>query len=217
LASGRLPLTHAITLMVVLLLVGAAVGLLLPPVFLVALAGYCALTLTYSFWFKDMVILDVLALAVLYAMRVIGGALAVSIPPSPWLIAFCIFLFFSLALVKRYAELVSMRSVDGVSARARAYLSEDRELLASLGGASSLVAVLVLGLYIGTRSSAQFVSLYQLFWLDCLLLLYWVSYMWLMAHRGKMDDDPLVFTARDGVGRTLLVFMAAIYVVATLS
>lgn len=217
LASGQLPLTHAVALMVVLLLGGIAVGLLLPWSFLVALAGYYALTLTYSFGLKDVVILDVLTLAVLYTLRVVGGALAVSIPPSSWLLAFCIFLFFSLALIKRYAELVTMRSVDGAGAHARAYLSEDRELLASLGGASGFLAVLVLGLYIGTRSSSQFVSLYQLFWLDCLLLLYWISYMWLTAHRGKMDDDPLVFTARDGVCRTLFLLMAAIYVVATLS
>jgi 4-hydroxybenzoate polyprenyltransferase len=216
LASGRLSETIAIALVVLLLFGGIATGLFLPWPFLVALGSYYALTLTYSFGLKDVVILDVLTLAVLYSLRVVGGALAVSLPPSSWLLAFCIFLFFSLALIKRYAELVTMRGVAGADAHARAYLMEDRELIASLGGASGYLAALVLGLYIGARSSPQFVSLYQLFWLDCLLLLYWITYMWLMAHRGKMDDDPLVFAARDGVSRTLFLLMAAIYIAATL-
>jgi 4-hydroxybenzoate polyprenyltransferase len=213
LPSGKLLPAHAIVLMLMLLLGGIAVSVLLPWPFLGALGGYYALTLAYSLGLKNVVILDVVTLAVLHALRVVGGALAVSIPPSLWLLAFCIFLFLSLALIKRYAEL---RSVDGTGARARAYLIEDRELLASLGGASGYLAALVLGLYIGIRSAPQFVSLYQLFWLDCLLLLYWVSYMWLMAHRGRMDDDPLAFAIRDGVCRKVLLLMAAIYLAATL-
>jgi 4-hydroxybenzoate polyprenyltransferase/phosphoserine phosphatase len=216
LASGQVPAMFGIVGVLALLLSAIAVALLLPWAFLGALAGYFALSLTYSFRLKDIVILDVLALSILYTLRVVGGALAVGIALSSWLLAFCIFLFFSLALVKRYAELVLARKIEGFHAHARAYLFEDRELLAALGGSSGYLAALVLGLYIGTRSSHEILSLYQLFWLDCLLLLYWITYMWLMAHRGQMDDDPLVFGLRDRVSRILLLLMAGVFIAATL-
>lgn len=216
LASGQVPPMHGIIGMVVLLLGAIAVALFLPLPFLGALVGYYVLSLVYSFRLKDIVILDVLALSILHTLRVVGGALAVGTTLSSWLLAFCIFLFFSLALVKRYAELVLARKIEGFHAHARAYLFEDRELLAALGGSSGYLAALVLGLYIGTRSSHEFLSLYQIFWLDCPLLLYWITYMWLMAHRGHMDDDPLVFGLRDRVSRTLILLMAGVFIAATL-
>ena len=107
------------------------------------------------------------------------------------------FLFFSLAMIKRYAELVAMRTIDGSKAHARAYLLEDSELLAALGGASGYLSVLVLALYITSDADARSYVRYQLIWLVCVLLLYWISYMWLMAHRARMHDDPLVFALRD--------------------
>ena len=216
LASGQVPAVHAIIAMLALLFGAIAVALFLPWPFLATLVGYFVLSLLYSFRLKDIVILDVLALSILYTSRVVGGALAVDMAPSSWLLAFCIFLFFSLALVKRYAELVLASKIEGFHAHARAYLFEDRELLAALGGSSGYLAALVLGLYIGTRTSHDLLSLYQIFWLDCLLLLYWITYMWLMAHRGHMDDDPLVFGLRDRVSRILLLLMAGVFVAATL-
>jgi 4-hydroxybenzoate polyprenyltransferase len=216
LASGQVPAMHAIIAMPLLLFGGIAVALLLPRPFLGALAGYYALSLIYSFRLKDVVILDVFTLSVLYTLRVVGGALAAAVAPSSWWLAFCIFLFFSLALVKRYAELVVAREIEGRHAHARGYLFEDRELLAALGGSSGYLAALVLGLYIGNRSSHEFFSFHQFFWLDCLLLLYWITYMWLMAHRGQMDDDPLVFGLRDRVSRFLIVLMAGSFIAATL-
>ena len=152
LASGRLPLVHGLALYPLLLAGAFALGLLLPWPFLGVLGLYCALTLSYSCALKDMVILDVLALAGLYALRVMAGSAATGIPPSAWLIAFCVFLFFSLAMIKRYAELVVMRTIDGLQAHARAYELEDSELLAALGGASGYLAVLVLALYISETS-----------------------------------------------------------------
>jgi len=210
LAAGRLPLGHALALIPLLLAGAVAVGLLLPWAFLGVLALYYVLTLSYSLRLKDMVILDVLALAGLHAMRVMAGAAAVSIPPSAWLIAFCVFLFFSLAMIKRYAELVVMRTIDGAHAHARAYELEDSELLAALGGASGYLSVLVLALYISETADGR----HELIWLVCVLLLYWISYMWLMAHRARMHDDPLVFALRDKVSRILIVLMAAISLLA---
>jgi 4-hydroxybenzoate polyprenyltransferase len=213
LASGRLPVAHALALIPLLLAGAIAIGLLLPWGFLGVLALYYVLTLSYSLRLKDMIILDVLALAGLHALRVMAGSAAVSIPPSTWLIAFCVFLFFSLAMIKRYAELVVMRTVDGARAHARAYELEDSELLAALGGASGYLAVLVLALYASETAQGGF-GRHELIWLVCVLLLYWISYMWLMAHRARMHDDPLVFALRDRVSRVLVALMAAVFLAA---
>ena len=211
LASGRLPVAHGLALVPLLLAGAFAIGLLLPWPFLGVLGLYCALTLSYSWRLKEMVILDVLALAGLHALRVLAGSAATGIPPSAWLIAFCVFLFFSLAMIKRYAELVVMRTIDGLQAHARAYELEDSELLAALGGASGYLAVLVLALYI-SETADGFLGRHELIWLVCVLLLYWISYMWLMAHRARMHDDPLVFALRDRVSRVLMVLMALIFI-----
>jgi 4-hydroxybenzoate polyprenyltransferase len=175
---------------------------------------YYVLTLSYSLRLKDIVILDVLALAGLHALRVLAGCAAVSLPPSAWLIAFCVFLFFSLAMIKRYAELVVMRTIEGAHAHARAYELEDSELLAALGGASGYLSVLVLALYISSDATENVFGRHELIWLVCVLLLYWISYMWLMAHRGRMHDDPLVFALRDKVSRVLVALMAVIFLLA---
>jgi 4-hydroxybenzoate polyprenyltransferase len=215
LASGRVRPAHAIGLIPVLLASGVACALLLPPSFLGVLAVYYVLTLAYSVRLRDLVILDVLVLAGLYTMRVMAGSAAVGIPPTAWLLAFCVFLFFSLAMVKRYAELVAMRATEGLQAHARAYLLEDSELLAALGGASGYLAVLVLALYITSDTAHTLYGRQQFIWLVCVLLLYWISYMWLMAHRARMHDDPLVFALRDRVSQILIALMAVILFVAT--
>ena len=213
LPSGRLPVAHAVALIPLLLAGAIAIGLLLPWAFLGVLALYGVLTLSYSLRLKDMVILDVLALAGLHALRVMAGLGATAIAPSAWLIAFCGFLFFSLAMIKRYAELVVMRTIDGLHAHARAYELEDSELLAALGGASGYLAVLVLALYISEMGDRAF-GRHELIWLVCVLLLYWISYMWLMAHRARMHDDPLVFALRDNVSRVLMVLTALTFIAA---
>jgi 4-hydroxybenzoate polyprenyltransferase/phosphoserine phosphatase len=214
LASGQLPLQHALGLIPILLAGGIALALLLPAPFFAVLALYFGLTLAYSLRLKDVVILDVLLLAGLYTLRVMAGAAAVDVDPSPWLLAFCIFLFFSLAMVKRYAELMAMRALEGARAHARGYLLEDSELLAALGGASGYLAVLVLAIY-ATSDLAPAPSDQALVWVFSGLLLYWISYMWLMAHRARMHDDPLVFALRDRVSRILIGLMAVILFAAT--
>jgi len=143
-------------------------------------------------------------------MRIMAGSAAVGIWPSHWLLAFSTFLFFSLALVKRYAELVMMRKPDGANATERSYEPSDGELLSAMGIASGYLAVLVLALYINTDTAQSFYSRYQLIWFQCPLLFYWISHVWLVAHRGRMPDDPVVFTISD---RTSLILVLAMVVV----
>jgi len=206
-ASGRLPLSYALAMVPALLVLGwglAGFGSL-------SLVGvvllYSVLTLTYSLYIKKVVLLDVIVLAGLYTLRIMAGAVAVSIWLSPWLLAFSMFLFISLAFVKRYDELVVMRSVDGDHAKARSYEISDAELLASKGTASGYMAALVLALYISSNTAKALYRRPEFMWLLCPLLLYWVGHMWLVAHRGKMIDDPLVFALRDGTSRIVIVLM----------
>jgi 4-hydroxybenzoate polyprenyltransferase/phosphoserine phosphatase len=207
--SGRVPVRLVLGGIPALLMAGLGLGLLLLPAgFLAVLGGYLCLNLAYSLGLKAVPILDVLVLAGLYTLRIIAGSVATGVWLSTWLLAFSMFLFLSLALVKRYAELMAMRAVDGARARARGYRLDDAELLASLGGGAGYLSVLVLALYINSDASHALYDRPQVLWAVCVLLLYWVSYLWLMAHRRQMDDDPLVFAVHNPVSRVLLALMA---------
>ncbi|HEY7302710.1 MAG TPA: hypothetical protein VH601_01240 [Bryobacteraceae bacterium] len=136
-----------------------------------------------------------------------AGSVVVSTWPSHWLLAFSTFLFFSLALVKRYGELAVMKRIEGDRAKARGYETSDGELLASMGAASGYLAVLVLALYITSDTAPMLYRHYELMWFLCPLLLYWISHIWLIAHRGKMPDDPVT-------SRILISLMLAVSVLA---
>jgi 4-hydroxybenzoate polyprenyltransferase len=193
---------------------GCVLGRLLSPLCLGVLLIYFALTVTYSLCVKKIVLLDVILLAGLYTIRIMAGSAAVGIWPSYWLLAFSTFLFLSLALVKRYGELVIMRSVEGRDAKARGYEMADGELLAAMGTASGYLAVLVLALYITSGTARILYGRHELMWFLCPLLLYWISHVWLIAHRGRMHDDPLVFATRDPTSRILILLMLAIAIFA---
>jgi len=208
-ASGRLPLSYGLSMAPVLLALGWLLAAMLSPLVLATLVLYVALTLTYSLSLKRVALLDILVLTSLYTLRIVGGAAAIAVWPSVWLLGFSMFLFTSLAFVKRYAELTVMRAVDGEHATARGYELSDAELLASKGTASGYAAVVVLALYIASGAAKASYSRHQLIWLICPLLLYWLGYLWLIAHRGKMYHDPLVFALRDSTSRILLLLMVA--------
>jgi 4-hydroxybenzoate polyprenyltransferase len=214
-AAGTASIIHGALLSAALLGVAAALGLFLPLEFLAALGGYYVTTFAYSVRLKQTPLLDVLVLAGLYTLRIIAGGAAVSIMPSFWLLAFSMFLFLSLAMVKRYAELLELEKEGLMSERGRGYQTVDLAILASLGGASGYLAVLVLALYINSDAVRTLYARPQAIWLLCPLLLYWVSRVWLAAQRNKMHDDPLLFALRDSVslwvaGVAALVFLAAI-------
>jgi 4-hydroxybenzoate polyprenyltransferase len=206
--AGRVPVQLALAALPILLAASLALTLALPWGLIAVISAYLGLNLAYSLSLKAVPILDVLILAGLYTLRIIAGSMATDLWLSPWLLAFSMFLFLSLALVKRYAELMAMRAVDGARARARGYRLDDAELLASLGGGAGYLAVLVLALYIESGTSHALYARPQVLWALCVLLLYWISYLWLMAHRKRMDDDPLVFAMRNPVSRVLIALMA---------
>lgn len=224
-ASARLSLFSGIPLVAGLLTIGFATAIAALPLKFVGLLGvYFVLTTLYSTYLKNKLILDVMVLAGLYTLRVIAGGAAVDVPVSEWLMAFSIFLFTSLAFAKRYAELSRMRNdfnaqwtinandnlevsapqrnqqfLDSMKLHGRSYRIEDIGLIESLGPTSGYMSVLVLALYI---SSPQMATLYKhgwMIWYVCPMLMYWITRLWFVAKRGKLNEDPIVFALRDGV------------------
>lgn len=201
-----------------LLLLGAFVGsyLLLPPIFTAGLMLYYVVTLAYSLALKRMVIVDVVTLAALYTIRIIAGSLATGIELTFWLLAFSMFMFLSLALVKRYAELHMARD-KGADKKisGRGYYPSDLEMLSSLGASSGYLSVMVLALYIQDASTANLYSHPKYIWVACPLLLFWVSRTWMLTHRGSMHDDPVIFAVKDRIslltgGLMLSIFWLAV-------
>jgi 4-hydroxybenzoate polyprenyltransferase len=201
-----------------LLIIGSfGLAVWLPPLFAAALALYYASTLAYSLSLKRVVLVDVLLLAGLYTLRVLAGAAAVAVVPSFWLLAFSMFLFLSLALAKRHAELKVLVKQGTDKTRGRGYHAADTDALMSLGSAAGYMAVLVLALYINSPEIRALYHRPEIIWLLCPLLLYWVSRVWLHAHRSKLDEDPVVFAFRDRVSCWTMVLAAAIAIAATVS
>jgi len=209
LASGLLPISIGFAAVPFLLGASALIGALLPTRFQLILLAYFLATCAYSFYLKRIVLVDVVILAGLYTLRVIAGAAAIRVEPSFWLLAFSMFLFFSLALVKRSAELTVQNRNNKPITEGRGYRTADHEYLHSMGTASGYLAVLVIALYINSPQVTQLYSEPRALWLLCPLLLYWTSRMWLKAGRGEMHDDPLVFSALDPVSQKILALCGA--------
>jgi 4-hydroxybenzoate polyprenyltransferase len=177
---------------------------LLPPRFGLALVAYLGLTLAYSLSLKRHMVIDVIVLAVLYTLRIIAGGFAIDVPLSFWLLAFSMFLFLSLALVKRYAELFQVQAAGSrEKARGRGYWPSDLSMIGSLGAAAGYMAIMVLALYVNDPGTTHLYAQPKLIWFACPLLLMWVSRVWMLAHRGHMNEDPLVFAVRDRVSLLL--------------
>lgn len=207
LVAGDVSRRAAVVLLLAALGGAFTIALLLPAAFRLTLLAYWLLMCAYSLHLKRYIALDVLALAGGYSLRVVAGAAACSLQLSGWLIAVCSALFMSLALLKRYAELVAIGPTSG--GRLRGYLSGDASILAMQGIASGHIGVAVLILYAVTATTrnphpVRAGPLYGL----AILLLYWTNYLWVKARRGEVPHDPVGFALKDPVSRTLLLGMA---------
>lgn len=196
-ASGAIPIWKGVIAIPVLLLASLFLAFSIEGDFVYWLLLYFFLTCVYSFIAKRIVLLDCMFLAVLYTLRIVAGAAAVIVPLSFWLLTFSIFLFLSLAFIKRYAELLSNRERDLTHAHGRGYLTSDLPLIQQLGVTSGYAAVLVLALYLNSDNVLMLYSSPQWIWGAIPLMLLWLSWMWLQAHRGNMHDDPIVFAIKD--------------------
>ena len=210
-ASGDLPLQHGVILIPILLLSALAIAAVLPIKFALVLAAYYLTTLAYSLWLKNRVMVDVILLAALYTFRIVAGAAATGIAPSFWLLAFSMFMFLSLAMVKRYAELQSVLKQNKTSAAGRGYHIDDLPLLASMGSASGYLSILVMALFVNSEDVHKLYAQPTLLWLVLPLLLFWISRIWMKTHRGEMHDDPVVFAARDRTSLIVVVLIALVF------
>jgi 4-hydroxybenzoate polyprenyltransferase len=215
-AAGIVDLRVCILLAPVLALLAILLSTSLSPLFVVTLTTYLAITSVYSFSFKNKVLVDVMTLASLYTIRVIAGGVAVDVPLSFWLLAFSMFLFFSLALAKRYTEIVAADdpAVDK-KRKIRGYRLSDAPIISSLGISSGLGAVLVLALYINSEAIVSLYATPEFVWILCPILMYWTSRVWMKSHRGEMHDDPVVFALTDRNSIVLAVIAAIAFGLAT--
>jgi 4-hydroxybenzoate polyprenyltransferase len=211
-ASGRVDALHGVAMFVLALLGAIAIGLLLPRNFLAVLGCYYALTLAYSLALKRQPILDVMTLAGLYGMRIVAGGAAVMVWLSPWLLAFSVFFFLCLALVKRSTELIDRQQRGAADPPGRGYRLGDLTILQTMAATSGYVAVLVFILYVNSPIVAALYGAPDRLWAIAGILLYWVSRVLILTHRGEMHDDPVVFAAKDGASLICAALIALVVV-----
>lgn len=212
-AAGTLSLKTGAMLAPALFVAALIIAWFVAPLFLIVLLGYTLLTTAYSVRLKQQVIVDVMLLGALYTMRIIGGSAATGVVPSFWLLAFSMFLFFSLALVKRYSELLPFVGQDKNLA-GRGYRSSDLPVLMAAGVASGMNAVLVLAFYVDAPTTRAMYPSATAILVAPALILYWIGRLWMKAHRGEVHDDPVVFAARDWQTLVIAAMLGVLFVIA---
>jgi 4-hydroxybenzoate polyprenyltransferase/phosphoserine phosphatase len=212
-ASGRVPAWQGVALAPLLLAASLALGGLVGGSFLPWLLFYFVLTCAYSWGLKRVMLLDCITLAMLYTLRITAGAAALSIPLSFWLLAFAVFLFLSLAFVKRYAELQTHALSGKHKVHGRGYYTSDSPLVMNLGVTAGYASAVVLALYLNSEAVLELYRRPEAVWGTVPILLFWISWIWMQAHRGDMHDDPVVFAVKDRASRLAgLAFGAALVI-----
>ena len=210
-AAGALPVSTSLMILSGLLLGGFALSVATLPLLSTGmLATYAALTISYSLYVKKKLFVDVLVLAGLFTHRVLSGAVAADVRLSPWLLAFSLFFFLSLALLKRYAELLATKDSGGKSNARRAYQVMDIGLVENMGLAAGYSAVLVLCLFVSSDDVSKLYPNPDVLWFVMPLFLYWISRMWFLAGRKVLLDDPVLFAATDRVSWLIGVLIAIV-------
>ncbi|WP_434053753.1 MAG: UbiA family prenyltransferase [Roseibium sp.] len=215
-ASGELSIPNGLALALGSIVAAFLISTALPIGFAGILALYLVITTAYSFSVKRMLLLDVFVLAGLYTIRVLAGGVAASIEYSFWLLAFSVFFFLSLALVKRFTELQHVGESASREVTGRGYRHVDLETISQAGMTSGFASVLVLALYIQSPAIERAYSVPQMIWLLCPLILYIIMRIWILARRDEMHEDPIVFILKDwrsqfmiGCGALLFLIAAA--------
>jgi len=210
LPSGRIPIAWGLAAMVILASLVMVVMIFLPMGFNLALLAYLVLTVTYSMVLKQRAIIDVGMIAALHTLRVIAGTLAIQAEWSFWLLAFSMFIFFSLAMAKRVAELLNLEASGRKSTVGRAYQVSDLPVLMASGVSTGYLSVLIVALYINSDKVLTNYAVPEILWFVCPVLMYWVGRLWMITARGLMHEDPIVFALRDRVSRLTVGVLAVL-------
>lgn len=213
-ASGRLSVRSGVVASCLLLAAAIVVALQLEHRFQLVVGGYYLLTWAYSRWLRSVAIVDVMMLAGLYSARIVAGSVATTIALSYWFLALATFMFLSLAIVKRYADIREIIGAGAISTYGRGYDATDLPFLSILGIASGCCSVLVLALYINSTDATVLYRNRELLWLVCPLLWFWIVRVWHLATRGKLPEDPVVFATADTTSYIILVIMIVVVMLA---
>ncbi|MDR0244131.1 MAG: UbiA family prenyltransferase [Burkholderia sp.] len=213
-ASGTLSIAKGLGCAALLLMLAFALAFAVSPVFAGMFALYLVLTTAYSWRLKSIVLLDVLVLSLLYTYRIVAGAVAADIAVSRWLLAFSVFAFLSLALVKRCSELVLLRQSDKRVSMGRDYRVGDLEVLWPFGIGASLAAVVVFGLFINAPETAARYAIPHLLWFVQIGMIYLFGRLWITTVRGAMHDDPIVHILENRGSFGMLCVMVAMVLAA---
>ena len=206
-ACGALPILHGLLVAGIGLVLSLVVASTVSQGFFWMLVTYLGLTSFYSWVIKEYVLMDVLMLSLLYTIRILAGSVAIGVATSSWLLAFSAFLFLSLALVKRCAELVSLKEAGVGATRGRDYRVSDLVVLWPLGVGAALCAVVVFGLFISAPETQARYATPQMLWLVAIGLVYWMARLWVKTSRGEMHDDPVVYAVKDRGSRLTVLAM----------
>ncbi len=215
LAAGQVSTLQAKGLAVLLAATGLYLASLVGGYALWCLLAYLTLSMLYSFWLKRKLLLDIIVLACLYTLRILAGVAVLGAQPSFWLLGFAMFLFCSLAALKRFIEIQSRPAHLLEAHSKRAYLTQDQPIVGMIGIANGYLAVLVLAFYINSSEVSLLYGQVAILWLLCPLLMYWVGRIWLLASRSLVHGDPVLFTLRDRTSYFVLVAGLAILLAAT--
>jgi 4-hydroxybenzoate polyprenyltransferase len=209
-AAGDISIPGGLLASLALLSSALGLGFLLDTQFGLVLLGYTALTMLYSLYLKKIALLDVFVLSSFYSFRILAGAVISGTPLSQWFLAFAMFFFLSLAMAKRYSELIHASDLVKTGNSGRGYHTGDRELLFTLGVGSSFSAVVIFSLYVHSPEVRLLYSSPESLFLLCPIVLYWLSRTWLLAHRGELKEDPVTLAIRDPVSYGVAAASAAV-------
>jgi 4-hydroxybenzoate polyprenyltransferase/phosphoglycolate phosphatase-like HAD superfamily hydrolase len=215
-ASGVVPIHYGVIMALIILIISFLLAHAVGSHFFGWLLVYFLITVAYSLRLKRFLLIDCIALATLYTLRIIAGGAAIDMPLSFWLLAFSIFLFLSLAFIKRYAELEVQIQQGNVKVHGRAYHVSDAPLIQTLGISAGYASVLLLALYLNSETIIRLYATPEIIWLAVPLMMFWVSWMWMKAHRGEMHDDPIVFSIKDKTSLAVVILLAITFTVASL-
>jgi 4-hydroxybenzoate polyprenyltransferase len=221
LASGRLPVYHGWLAILLLLGISFIIISYLPFLFFVSVVIYLLVSILYSTVLKRLIIVDIIILAGLYTIRIASGGFAVEVTATFWLLAFSMFLFFSLAIVKRVSELELFKSSNfkfdnNGWLHGRCYQLEDLPILNSLGSGAGLLSVLIFALYINSLEIKALYKTPEILWFILPVFLYWISRIWLLASKGLVNEDPVVFALHDRASLLISIILIVFLWLATL-
>ncbi|BCN27301.1 UbiA family prenyltransferase [Vibrio alfacsensis] len=217
LAAGSITIKDGVVMGFILLSIALGISLFIGANFTLVLLSYLLLTVLYSFKVKQYVAMDVVTLALLYTIRILAGAAAIGVVASFWLLAFSIFIFLSLALVKRCSEIQTMETDGKTRAKGRDYTVEDYAVLNSFGASSALLSVLMFCFYINNNVLTNQYQQPDILWLIVPALCYWLMRMWIKTHRGEMHHDPIIFSLRDRGSLITISFCGLVAIMAQIS